>query len=446
MMYLLRINTRSVATIDAIKQIFGAGRSEKVTFRGFYWTQLFSRVGLTYCFRGLDAIRIVASGVRTQFPELNEIWVDGEYAGHVLVFSPSLARISFLAGQNVREMSYSIKPAFRNRGFGTLLVAFAVQACQKDQADIIGLVRPSNLSSLRVFEKFRAELILVRRRHRFHLASYALSASAEWYPNLELDKFEERNRYDLAACTFNMPKTAEMIDESGFGALALSLPLRTPYSYYDAKLSELITEGATVLELGAGTGNNSLMPLRAGGTLTALDISGESLKVLVRRFAKLGFAVQALIGDIEYLPFQSGSFDFVISAGSLSYGGNEMVMGEIIRVLKPGGMFVCVDSLNNNPIYRANRFIHYLRGRRSKGTIVNMPSIRLIESYRAHFAIVETEFFGAISFLAGILVKFCGESRTQKFSDWVDRLIGVRRSAFKFVMIAKKRSDDGTKH
>jgi ubiquinone/menaquinone biosynthesis C-methylase UbiE len=46
----------------------------------------------------------------------------------------------------------------------------------------------------------------------------------------------------------------------------------------------------------------------------------------------------------------------IVSAGSLSYGDNDKVLDEIYRVLKNKGAFIAIDSLNNNPIYRLNRF------------------------------------------------------------------------------------------
>jgi ubiquinone/menaquinone biosynthesis C-methylase UbiE len=41
---------------------------------------------------------------------------------------------------------------------------------------------------------------------------------------------------------------------------------------------------------------------------------------------------------MEKLPFADQSFDIIVSAGSLSYGDNDIVMNEIYRVLKNKGM------------------------------------------------------------------------------------------------------------
>jgi SAM-dependent methyltransferase len=113
-------------------------------------------------------------------------------------------------------------------------------------------------------------------------------------------------------------------------------------------------------------------------------------------------------------------------------------MGEIYRVLKPGGVFICVDSLNNNPIYRFNRWLHYLCGERSLSTLKRMPSLRTIDSYRKNFGTIEVKFFGAIAWLTPLLSWFLGDNRTSNISYKLDKLLNTKRSAFKFVMAAHK--------
>ena len=44
-------------------------------------------------------------------------------------------------------------------------------------------------------------------------------------------------------------------------------------------------------------------------------------------------------------------------------------MNEIYRVLKQGGILIIVDSLNHNPVYKFNRWIHYLYGNNNEDEI-----------------------------------------------------------------------------
>jgi ubiquinone/menaquinone biosynthesis C-methylase UbiE len=66
-------------------------------------------------------------------------------------------------------------------------------------------------------------------------------------------------------------------------------------------------------------------------------------------------------------------------------GDNDKVLDEIYRVLKNKGAFIAIDSLNNNPIYRLNRYLHYLKGERSLSTIARMPDLKLLRKYEQKF-------------------------------------------------------------
>ena len=144
-----------------------------------------------------------------------------------------------------------------------------------------------------------------------------------------------------------------------------------------------------------------------------------------------------MVADVEQLPFDNGSFDVVASAGSLSYGDAKKVDSEIRRVLKPNGLFICVDSLNHNPIYKFNRYIHFLRGARSKMTLLNMPTIQRINALNKMYNEVNVKYFGSISFLTPFMKILIGNKMTCRISYLVDTNFNIKYSAFKFVLIAK---------
>jgi len=107
-------------------------------------------------------------------------------------------------------------------------------------------------------------------------------------------------------------------------------------------------------------------------------------------------------------------------------------------VLKPGGVFICVDSLDHNPIYRVNRWIHFLMGSRSRSTLARMPSFELIGYYRKKFSSVDVRYFGSVSWLMPFVGRLIGIKYAAEVSRFIDNAVGVRRSAFKFVMLARK--------
>ena len=141
---------------------------------------------------------------------------------------------------------------------------------------------------------------------------------------------------------------------------------------------------------------------------------------------------------MENLIFDDNSFDMVCSAGGLSYGDNKLVMDEIYRVLKKDGVFISMDSLNNNPIYRLNRYLHFLRGNRSKSTLVRMPTINLISSYNSKFGYVKVDYFGSIVWLFPFLAWFMKDKFIAMISNTIDKKLNIKKSAFKFTMKAVK--------
>jgi ubiquinone/menaquinone biosynthesis C-methylase UbiE len=228
-----------------------------------------------------------------------------------------------------------------------------------------------------------------------------------------------------------------MVAETPFGSQTMSSYLQTPYIYYEQMISELIRPEHRVLELGAGAGLHTRVLLQTGAQVTASDISPNSLGLLKQQFKNVPGNLNTEVADMESLPFDDSSFDVITSAGSLSYGDPILVETEIRRVLRPGGMLICVDSLNHNPVYRANRWLHYVRGNRSKSTLKRMPDLARIRALSEGFSIVNVRFFGAMSFAMPGIARLFGENSARAASDRIDQLIGVRRSAFKFVIVAQ---------
>ena len=89
-----------------------------------------------------------------------------------------------------------------------------------------------------------------------------------------------------------------------------------------------------ILDLGCGSGCD-LAPwgVTLKDEVTGLDIDGASLRIAKKRFSKRTY----LQGSGERLPFVDEAFDRVISAVALPYMNVPQALGEIRRVLVPGG-------------------------------------------------------------------------------------------------------------
>ena len=252
---------------------------------------------------------------------------------------------------------------------------------------------------------------------------------------IEQDKLIERRRYEARAQS--QMAGVGMVVEVTLGSQTMASYLRTPYIFYELKIAELIRPSHRVLELCAGAGLHTYALLQTGANVTASDISPNSLSLLKQRFQNIPGNLKTEVADMESLPFEASSFDVIVSAGSLSYGEPHVVDAEIRRVLRPGGVLICVDSLNHNPIYRINRWLHYLRGNRSRSTLERMPNLARIKALGEGFSSISLHYFGAFSFAMPVLARLLGDSVAHAASDRVDQLVGVKRSAFKFVLVAQ---------
>ena len=239
-----------------------------------------------------------------------------------------------------------------------------------------------------------------------------------------IDKDIERRRYD---------------NRAKFWLNDNKLPkyLNIPYKHY-FKLLERLHNQPKLLEIGAGMGENTGPLLDMSFRITSTDISQKSVEIMRRTFSDYA-DFSAEVADMEKLPFNNESFDVVCSAGSLSYGDNDVVMNEIYRVLKQEGVMIVVDSLNDNPIYRFNRYMHYLKGNRTKSTLIRMPTMSLIDKYTEKFGHAEVKFFGAITWAFPLLSKILSEPAVTKLSNWIDVKFNIKKSAFKFVIMLVKK-------
>ena len=104
-----------------------------------------------------------------------------------------------------------------------------------------------------------------------------------------------------------------------------------------AILTDSITPGAEILDIGAGTG---LVAEHLGGrTVDALDITPEMLEIARPK----GLYRNLILGDLtKVLAIPDASYDAVISCGTFTHGhvGPEC-FPELLRITRPGAVFAC---------------------------------------------------------------------------------------------------------
>ena len=104
----------------------------------------------------------------------------------------------------------------------------------------------------------------------------------------------------------------------------------------------------TILDAGCGTGRNLLYFLKEGARVFGVDQDPEAIariRTLAKSFPLVNPEENFAIAPVEKLPFESESFDLVISSAVLHFAENQThfdaMLGSMWRVLKPGGYFFC---------------------------------------------------------------------------------------------------------
>jgi SAM-dependent methyltransferase len=99
-----------------------------------------------------------------------------------------------------------------------------------------------------------------------------------------------------------------------------------------------VRSGHRVLDVACGTGVVSVTAARLGARVTGLDLTPELLERARENANIAGVEIDWHEGDVEKLTFEDAAFDFVLSEfGHIFAPRPEVAIGEMLRVLKPGG-------------------------------------------------------------------------------------------------------------
>ncbi|MEB3186639.1 MAG: bifunctional demethylmenaquinone methyltransferase/2-methoxy-6-polyprenyl-1,4-benzoquinol methylase UbiE [bacterium] len=105
--------------------------------------------------------------------------------------------------------------------------------------------------------------------------------------------------------------------------------------------------GGAYLDLCTGTGDIAALwaeHAAPGGTVEALDFSPGMLEIARKRHP-VGAGVHWIQGDATALPFPDASFDAVsVGFGLRNVVDLEAALMEALRVLRPGGMFISLET------------------------------------------------------------------------------------------------------
>jgi ubiquinone/menaquinone biosynthesis C-methylase UbiE len=198
--------------------------------------------------------------------------------------------------------------------------------------------------------------------------------------------------------------TRRLLALAGLGTLAAALwwrknPSACPYSQRlfielphpgitRGRLIEILQPraGERVLEIGPGTGYYTFeMAGRLdGGQVDIFDIQQEMIDHVMREANRRGITnVAPALGDAQSLPYSDGSFDAVVLITVLGeIPDQDRALGEVTRVLKPGGRLIVGEMFVDPHIVTSGQL-------RERGERAGLSFVRRAGSPLAFFARLE---------------------------------------------------------
>jgi demethylmenaquinone methyltransferase/2-methoxy-6-polyprenyl-1,4-benzoquinol methylase len=121
----------------------------------------------------------------------------------------------------------------------------------------------------------------------------------------------------------------------------------------------------TIIDIATGTGDLAILMASTTATkIIGLDISEGMLEVGKQKVAQknLNHKLELVLGDSENIPYDDNTFDAItVAFGIRNFEHLEKGLTEILRVLKPGGIFVILETSNPTKIPFKQGYFFYTK-------------------------------------------------------------------------------------
>jgi SAM-dependent methyltransferase len=131
-----------------------------------------------------------------------------------------------------------------------------------------------------------------------------------------------------------------------------SIARSVPKDDHAELFSKLPQHSTRLLDAGCGAGRLTFRLAARAGFTVGIDLSQELIDLAHQLEREHGLRnVAWVVGNMEHLPFQSESFDLVVSTKAVHRTAVQIALEELVRLIKPGAQMIVQDILAEpNPL------------------------------------------------------------------------------------------------
>lgn len=170
-----------------------------------------------------------------------------------------------------------------------------------------------------------------------------------------------------------------------------------------------------ILDVGCGLGEMSVFFAKKGANVTSLDVSSEMVAFAQRLAIRYGTTVAGYHAVNGKIDFPAGTkFDVIYLGNLLHHVDIDPMIQSLKGYLSPGGLWVSWDPVQYNPVINVYR---------KMAADVRTPDehpfrVRDVQTFRRHFAQVETSFFWFSTLIIFILMWLFQGNNPGKVRFW----------------------------
>ncbi|MBI2574130.1 MAG: class I SAM-dependent methyltransferase [Candidatus Wildermuthbacteria bacterium] len=196
-----------------------------------------------------------------------------------------------------------------------------------------------------------------------------------------------------------------------------------------------------VLDYGCGNGIHTPFLAKNSRKTVGIDLSSILLTMAEKRMEEKGLKGRAefRVMDAENLDFPDDSFDVLFDGGTFSSLDLAKALPEIVRILKPTGAVVGIETFGHNLVLNLKRKINTMTGKRTEWAASHIFQREDIDLVRRYFSNIDLRYFHIISWMAFPFLKLPGGKALLRILEWVDTMLArislLKNCAFKVVFV-----------